>query len=123
TRWRISDQFKRRERSIAVRPGTEESEGRGTATIDRINDPSRPAFDSIWDAEWAGHITEIALRKVRDKVSPKHYQIYDCYVLKEWDVARVAEHIGVSTTQIYVAKHRVGAHMRKAISELEKTDP
>ena len=78
-------------------------------------------IETIWDAEWASHITEIALRRVRDKVSPKQYQIYDCYVLKDWDVARVSEHIGVSAAQIYVAKHRVGALVKKEITSLEKT--
>ncbi len=120
TRWRIADRFQKRERNLATSGDGPDSD-RDTATIERFSDPARPALETVWDSEWASHLTEIALRRVRDKVSPKQYQIYDCYVLKDWDVARVAEHIGVSIAQIYVAKHRVGALLRKEITALEKT--
>lgn len=119
TRWRIADRFQRRDQNISKPSSTSPESHRDTATMDRFSDPARPVLERLWDAEWAEHVTEIALRKVRDKVSPKQYQIFDCYVLKGWDVARVADHIGVSAAQIYVAKHRVGALVRKEISELE----
>jgi RNA polymerase sigma-70 factor (ECF subfamily) len=56
---------------------------------------------------------------VKRKVSARQYQIFDCYVVKGWDTERVARELGVSVTQVYLAKHRVGAVLKKELAELD----
>ena len=40
--------------------------------------------------------------------------------MKEWDVARVKAELGVSQSQVYLAKHRVGSLLKKEIETLKK---
>ena len=92
---------------------------RNTSVIERMEDPNGGTLEKVWDAEWADNLTQAALQKVKSKVSVKQFQIYDCYVVKGWDTRKVARELGVSVTQVYLAKHRVGAILKKEISQLD----
>jgi RNA polymerase sigma-70 factor (ECF subfamily) len=52
-------------------------------------------------------------------VDAKHYQIFDCYVLKQWPVKDVAKTFGVNAGQVYLIKHRVSALLEKETRKLE----
>jgi hypothetical protein len=73
----------------------------------------------VWDAEWAKNLTDRALDRVKGKVSPKQFQIFDCYVVKSWTAMKVVKELDVSIAQVYLAKHRVGGLLRKEIQGLE----
>ncbi|MFV1994758.1 MAG: RNA polymerase sigma factor, partial [Verrucomicrobiales bacterium] len=122
TRWRIVDQFRaRRPDSSTSRPHIPgDMADRRTATLDRFADPAGEALTKIWDREWKESLTDMALRTVKMKVSPEQYQIFYCYVIKDWATDRVREHLGVSAAQVYLAKHRVGRLIKKEISKLQK---
>ena len=45
--------------------------------------------------------------------------MFDFYVVKQWPVAKVARTLGVSAGQVYLAKFRVGALIKKEIRRLE----
>ena len=49
----------------------------------------------------------------------KQFQIFDCYVLKEWPVADVAKTFNVSAGQVYLARHRVAALIKKEVKRME----
>ena len=120
TRWRIGDQFRKRRKDTAMaQPEFEDDSGRGEAIVERMEDPKGEHLQRVWDAEWARNLTQAALDRVKRKVSVKQYQIFDCYVVKGWETQRVAHELGVSVTQVYLAKHRVGAVLRKELEELE----
>jgi RNA polymerase sigma-70 factor (ECF subfamily) len=57
---------------------------------------------------------------VKAQVSPKQYQIFDYYVVKQWDAKKVQDYLGVSMAQVYLAKHRVGSVLKKELAKLEK---
>ena len=59
------------------------------------------------------------MEKVKKLVSPKQFQIFDAYVVKDWEASRVREELGVSMAQVYLAKHRVGGLMKKEIEKLQ----
>ena len=120
TRWRITDQFRKRKKDTAMLAAGGEDDTRRTATLDRFEDPKGPAIEKVWDAEWNKNLTERGLEIVKNKVSPKQFQIFDCYVVKAWPANRVKTELGVSIAQVYLAKHRVGAILKKEIQELEK---
>jgi RNA polymerase sigma-70 factor (ECF subfamily) len=65
----------------------------------------------LWDA---------ALARVKLKVMPKQFQMFDLYVLKEWPVKEVARALGVSRTHVYVNKHRVAARILAELKALRK---
>jgi RNA polymerase sigma factor (sigma-70 family) len=116
TRWRIADQF--RKRAPATLQHHTRSGSRGTATIDRVPD----AFDltATWEAEWQRHVLQAGLERLKRKVDAKHYQIFDCLIVKQWSAAKVASALGVGIAQVYLVKHRLAGLLKKEVAVLEK---
>jgi len=119
TRWRINDQFRKRKKDTASSGGDWDDE-RKTAVIDRFEDPNGMQLDRVWDNEWRRNMADAALTRVKAQVSPKQYQIFDYYVLREWDATKVQKHLGVSMAQVYLAKHRVGSVLKKELEKLRQ---
>lgn len=118
TRWRINDQFRKRKKDTAMIGGEWDDE-RKTAVIDRIEDPNGDVLSRLWDVEWKKNVADAALARVKAQVSPKQYQIFDFYVIRQWDPQKVQEKLNVSMAQVYLAKHRVGAVLKKELAKLE----
>ena len=117
TRWRINDQFRKRKKDTAMlmnpdAPGTLEH------PIDKIPDEGKNNFDQVWEREWQNNLLQAALERVKAKVSPKQFQIFDYYVLREWDAAKVRRQLGVTIAQVYLAKRRKRFEERAAISSI-----
>jgi RNA polymerase sigma factor (sigma-70 family) len=120
TRWRIADQFRKREPEGAKRPHLQDD--RFTATIERVPDSRIVDLVAVWETEWKDNLLEAAIARVKRKIDPKQFQIFDCYVRKEWPAQKVAERLRVSVGQVYLARHRVAALLKKEIKTLEKID-
>jgi RNA polymerase sigma-70 factor (ECF subfamily) len=118
TRWRIADQFRKRQPGQSQRPRSEDD--RQTATIERVPDPDAADLDALWEKEWQENLFTAAIARVKKKVDPKQFQIFDCYVRKEWPAQKVAGELRVSVGQVYLARHRVAALLKKEIKALEK---
>lgn len=118
TRLRIALHFRKRERD---RGGPSRGSTRMALgdEIEHIVDPVGVEFEGIWNEEWAKHLTDAALARVKQEVSPRQFQIFNFYVLKQWPVKEVAKTLGVTVTQIYLAKHRVSALVRKEVKRLQ----
>ena len=126
TRWRIADQFRKREPGNPKRPRS--SDDRATATIERVPDSRGIDLDAVWETEWKENLFEAAITRVKKQIEPKQFQIFDCYVRKEWPAQKVAARLGVNIGQVYLARHRVGAFLRskskrlkRAVADLEAT--
>ncbi|HMJ05813.1 MAG TPA: sigma-70 family RNA polymerase sigma factor [Chthoniobacterales bacterium] len=118
TRWRIADQFRKRKPGDAG-PGRSEKDEARTRTIDRIADPAGFDLDSVWDEEWRKNVVSAAIARVKRKVDPKQYQVFDCYVFKQWPAQKVAAELRVNVAQVYLIKHRVAALLKKEIAAAE----
>ena len=118
TRWRIADQFRKREPGNAKRPRS--ADERATATIERVPDSQNVDLDAVWEAEWKENLFEAAIARVKKQIEPKQFQIFDCYVRKEWPAQKVAARLRVNVGQVYLARHRVGGLLKKEIRALEK---
>jgi len=117
TRWRITDQLRKRRHDGLVH----RSDGSArTATIDRVPDPAGINIAAAWSEEWDRYLLEAALERVKRRVTPEQYQIFDCAIFKEWPVRKIVRHLGVNAGQVYLTKHRVGALLKKEIKTLEK---
>ena len=119
TRWRINDQFRKRKKDTAM-AGGEWDNDRKTDVIDRFEDPKGDLLERMWDVEWKKNLADAALAGVKAQVSPKQYQIFDYYVVKQWEAKKVQSHLGVSIAQVYLAKHRVGAVLKRELAKLKK---
>lgn len=120
TRWRINDQFRKRKKDTAMNIAEWDDEGERTSLVERMEDPQSATLERLWDVEWKKNLADAALARVKAQVSPKQYQIFDCYVIREWDAAKVQEQLGVSMSQVYLAKHRVGKILKKELARLNE---
>lgn len=118
TRWRIADQWRRRNGLPASEPAEPTSTG-GTATIDRVPD-SAGLVDRVWEDEWRATVMDVALERVRRRAQPKHFQIFELYSLRNWDAARVARDLHVTRVQVYLVHHRLSAWVKEEIARLEQ---
>ncbi|HYE33667.1 MAG TPA: sigma-70 family RNA polymerase sigma factor [Methylomirabilota bacterium] len=111
TRRRIADYFRSRrvEREKVV------SQGPGEALEE---EQWSNELDDLWEQQWQQTLIVRALEKVRKQVSARQYQIFDLNVLKEAPASEVAKILGVNLAQIYLAKHRVSALLKKEMKAL-----
>lgn len=120
TRWRISDQFRKRGPFDTTRlhRGDVDSDRR---RLERLADESGSEQDleRLWDEEWRTNILEIATQRVRVRLAPQKYQIFDFCVNKAWAPERVATAFRISVDQVYLAKHRVGRMIQREVLRLE----
>jgi RNA polymerase sigma factor (sigma-70 family) len=119
TRWRITDQIRHRS-SPHGRAGTGDYLPDGVSELDRVVDPTSETLNQIWDAEWEANLLEAALTRVKRRLDPQLYQIFDLYVNKNWAAEKVADAFQTSLSQVYVAKHRVVEMIRTEVQRLEK---
>jgi len=118
TRWRIIGQFRRRQPVVEHNPI-----GDGTTRIGGVEtapDPKSLDLDAVWEAEWEANLVKVAMENLRRRINPQMLQIFEFYVNKEWPAQTVAQRFGVSTDQVYQAKHRVMEAIRAEINRLEK---
>lgn len=119
TRWRIVDQFRKRqpwERDVAPPCGDDTSRTPAAQWVpaEELN------LDSVWDAEWRRNLVEVAMARVKARITPRQYQIFDLSVVKEWPVREVTRTLNVNAARVYLARHRVSRLVREELLRLEK---
>ena len=123
TRSKVANQYRKRQRHLYDRAHEtgQTDEPSKTDLMERVPDPASLEIpERLWDAEWERNLMARATECVKEKLQPRTFQIFQLYVLREWPVNQVAKTLGVSCTQVYVAKHRVSALLKKEIKRLEK---
>jgi len=119
TRWRIADQLRKRNPNAV---GEEASSNGSTSLMDpaELPDPVDADLEHIWEAEWQSNLMEAALERVKRRVKEEHYQMFDLNVVRQWPATRVANTLEVSVAQVYLAKHRILALLKREVRMLEK---
>ena len=118
TRRRIIDHFRRRT-DPKLRHAPTGDDTSCTDRIARVPDPASLALDSVWEEEWQKNLLDAALERVKRQVTPKQFQIFDLSVLRALPVAEVTALLKVNAAQIYLARHRVGALVKREARRLE----
>src|SRR5204863_9823981 len=96
------------------------TDDRQTATIERVPDPNIIDLEALWEKEWQQNLFAAAIARVKKKVDPKQFQIFDCYVRKQWSAQKVAQQLRVNVGQVYLARHRISALIKKEVKTLER---
>lgn len=102
-----------------VAPGIEDF-GQGAEDVPAEIPPPDVEIDRNWEREWRDHVFQLALAQVRLRVNPKHYQVFDCCVLRNMPAPEVARMLGLSAAQVYLAKHRVSAAVKRAANAMQQ---
>ena len=119
TRWRVADQLRKRDSNlVSGEVGLEASTT--LAEPSEIPASADAELERIWDAEWQSNLTNTALERVRRRVKEEHYQMFDLNVLRDWPADQVARTLDVSIAQVYLAKHRILALLKKEVRLLKK---
>jgi len=118
TRRRIVDQFRKRAPWEGGPPRAGEDSSR-TATVNRLPAPEAE-LEPVWEEEWHKNLVDAAMRRVKARVAPRQYQMFDLYTVKEWPASEVARTLNVSATQVYLAKHRVARLVREEWRRMEQ---
>lgn len=119
TRRRIVDQFRKRQpwEKDAGPPSVDDTSRTPTAERLPANELDlRPE----WDEEWQRNLVDVAMRRVKARIKPRQYQIFDLYVVKEWPVREVVRTLNVNAAQVYLARHRVSRLVREELQRLER---
>jgi RNA polymerase sigma-70 factor (ECF subfamily) len=141
TRWKVADQFRKREKVALTQALTRPSgtlshpmgEGRGeggmaeadtarTPTVERVPDPASLSLEAIWEGEWRENLLRAALERVKQTVNPAHYEMYHLHVVQGLTPREAARALGVSAAAVYLAKHRMGRLLQREIRKLEGRD-
>lgn len=131
TRRRIADEFEKRAKfATSAHPpaetvlrlpkrGIESEDSTRTSTVERVPDPAIVGIDAYWEEQWQLHVFNSAVERVKNQVSPKQFQMFELYVLRDWPVSKVAQTLAVSAGQVYLAKHRISSLLKKERARLE----
>jgi RNA polymerase sigma-70 factor (ECF subfamily) len=114
---KVADQFRKRARPgvAAGLPGEDTTEA-----LDNLPDPSALSPDVIWEEQWRQHLLESAIERIKAKVSARQFQIFHRLIVLNFPPAEVAATLNANRAQVYLAKHRVSALVKKEVRRLEK---
>ena len=118
TRWRIIDRARKRKNAALEVPFPVE-QGTGTGFMERIIDPAGDALDALWNEKWQQSLFDADVVKVKRRVEPESYQLFDFYVNKDWPPEKVASNFNVPIQQVYLAKHRVTEMLKAEVARLD----
>jgi RNA polymerase sigma-70 factor (ECF subfamily) len=119
TRWRIADHLRKRTRAAP----DEDSGSEPYADCGKLAET--PAswnadLERAWEAEWQANLMETALERIKHRVKEEHYQMFDLNVVRQWPAKQVAQTLEVNIAQVYLAKHRILALLKKEVRRLER---
>lgn len=85
-----------------------------------VPDPTGDPLDQLWQREWEENLMATAFRRLRARVSSQQLLIYRLAMNGELPLSQVAKKLGVSMTQIYLARHRVGKLFKAELLRLRR---
>ena len=118
TKRKVADQFRNRlgkgRQWEHVSSGMHEQ-----AEVNEIPDPAGEALDEMWEREWEKNLLEAARERLKRRVSPAQFQIYEYLVIQGHTVIETARALGISPARVYVTKHRLSKQERKELAGLK----
>ena len=82
-----------------------------------------PDTENLYMDEWRKMIIKEAEQELKQRVAPETFQAYELYAIQNRPVKKVAEYLDCSENQVYQAKKRCFAMMRKILLEMNEQDP
>ena len=118
TRKQIAQQYRKRARERGGL-GSSAKIGEWSQDLEEIPDQTGAGLDVLWEQEWESNLWNAAIAKVKQQVNAKQFQMFNLYVIKEWQAADAARFLGVPVAQVYLAKHRISALVKKELTQLK----
>jgi RNA polymerase sigma factor (sigma-70 family) len=119
-RWRIADQFRKREPVETPNRSSKDETATGTGWMEKVADPTTVDLEAFWESQWEKNLFDAAVAKVKRSADSEKYQIFDCCVYKEWAPEKVARAFGISVDRVYMAKHRIMEMIKGEVERLKR---
>jgi RNA polymerase sigma-70 factor (ECF subfamily) len=100
-------------------PVQPETEG-GEHSFENVPASAPAELEAIWEEEWQANLLNAAIERVKRQVKEEHFLMFDRYVIKQLPAEETARTLGVSVGQVYLAKHRVSALIKKEVRALKE---
>lgn len=123
-RLRVMDQL--RKRAVDEGPGAcDDATGSGTgdtAPLERVADPGDACLgEAEFDASWRQAVLEAAVERLRQRVSPEQFQIFQLNVLDDVPGTEVAGMLDVSIAKVYVVRHRLIRLLKQEVERIQRS--
>jgi prepilin-type N-terminal cleavage/methylation domain-containing protein len=76
-------------------------------------------LEKLWEEEWQQNLLRAALERVKRRVTPRQFQMFDLYVVQNWSMDLTTSTLGANAPQVWMAKMRVGRLLKKEIQAIE----
>ena len=119
-RWRIIDQLRKRLPAGSVVELIADDDASAIAALDRFTGGHAPELEAVWNDEWENLLLAQAIERVKPQVRPEQFQMFDLYARQGMPVGEVAQLLKVNLARVYLAKHRVGALVKKEVLRLQQ---
>jgi RNA polymerase sigma factor (sigma-70 family) len=104
---KVNDQLRKRRREVGAR----------TRDFENVETPGdNPAL--LWERQWNRTHLLYCLNEVRNEVAPVTFEAFEMYVIQELPVSEIMNRLGMTANQVYVAKHRMMARIKKRWGDL-----
>jgi RNA polymerase sigma factor (sigma-70 family) len=77
-------------------------------------------WENVWNAEWEKNVLAAAMRRVKQHATPEYYQMFYLHVVKQIPAREVARRLRVKLAEVYFAKYKVSALIKKQVLLLER---
>jgi RNA polymerase sigma-70 factor (ECF subfamily) len=120
TRWRITDHLRRKTYRVdgERKPREQPIDG---AWLENQEDLGGLDLDSVWESEWKAQLLEAAINRVREHANARQFQMFHLHVCKGLPARDVAERLEVKLPEVYFAKYKLSAAVKREMRRLEKT--
>jgi RNA polymerase sigma-70 factor (ECF subfamily) len=78
------------------------------------------SLEDTWNDEWEQNLRKAAIARVKKRADPRHYQIYHLHVLRNLPAKEVARRLRVKVSEVYYAKYKIAALIKREARLLEK---
>ena len=95
-----------------------------------VSDPDAPApddFEALAEEEWRAHLQSLALDRLRERISPRQFELFHAAAVEGWPAAKTAQVYGTTSSAVYKATSRAkplwDAILRDVQAELDAPPP
>ena len=118
TRRRVADSPRKRYRTGHVSP-VDVTAPEVEAKLASLESDNGAQPDDHWEAEWRIHVLEAAMKRVKNQVKPEHFQAFHLSVIDGHSAVEISRVLGISSMNLYMIRHRIGALVKKEVKRLE----
>jgi RNA polymerase sigma-70 factor (ECF subfamily) len=119
THWRIADQLRKRGYESAGNWKPREQPASGDV-LDGASASVPFDLEAVWEQEWQTQILDAALQRVREHADSRQFQMFYLHVCKNLPAREVTRKLQAKLPEVYFAKYKISAAVRREIRKLEE---